>query len=183
MLFRSPTHGGISVAMLEESRTNGDAPEESVIIWYGSDAYRIRSFAQFWSYAFYKSFETALPTAMMSKIQGLTLLGEAIKSVDQFGTTINDMRAGKLRDTLVATDHRLIILTKTAQPLEDALDVARREQEEEKLAKRADETLLARGELDLGGMSRLLDRMEGDGGAQNITLGNPRRVLFASSKS
>ena len=56
------------------------------------------------------------------------------------------------------------------------------DQAEEKETRKTDQALLARGELDLGGMDRLLENMEGSG-SHSLLLGNPRKVLFASSTS
>lgn len=169
-----PTRGGLTIASLQS--TTGDMPEDSVIIWFGSHAYRIPDLAKFIS--------RTKPT--LTPIQGLSLLGEAIASIDQFDTTTKDARMAIPRDVLVSTDHRLIILANAAQPAERTLNSGLESGIEDLEIRRTDQALLARGELDIGGMSRLLDNMEGGGagfGSQSMVLGNPRRVLFASSTS
>jgi hypothetical protein len=89
------------------------------------------------------------------------------------------------RDALVSTEHRLMIITSATEPLGRDFNAAfAREQAETEETRRTDQALLASGELDLGGMDRLLEDMEGSGSGQhNLVLGNPRRVLFASSTS
>jgi hypothetical protein len=171
-----PKHGGISIASLPS--TTGGLPEDSAVIWYGSDAYRIPNLAQLWSRTASGMAGTSLPRPSLSSIQGLKLLGESITSVDQFDTTVKDARMAVPRDVLISTDHRLIILTNAAQPLGRGTDATfDNEHVEEQVARRADQALLARGELDIGGMDRLMEDMEGSG-SQSL-LGNPRRVLFA----
>ena len=60
-----------------------------------------------------------------------------------------------------------------------------REKVEDETSTRTDQALLTRGELDLGGMDRMLESMEGSGTSaavsKNLTMGGPRKVLFASS--
>lgn len=175
-----PTRGGISIASLPP--TNEGAPEESVLLWYGTDIYRIANLGQFWSRTA-SSGDSSLSRPALSKMQGLALFGEAITSVHQFDTTTKEARMAVPRDTLVSTDHRLIILTTTTQPLGWDLNAPfDKEQAEEEETRRTDQALLARGELDLGGMDRLLEDMEGSG-QRSLVLGNPRKVLFASSTS
>ena len=90
------------------------------------------------------------------------------------------------RDTLISTEHRLIITASTSQPLgRDLNAIFAREQVEDDASNRTDQALLTHGELDLGGMDRMLESMEGSGtsGAvsKSLTMGGPRKVLFASS--
>lgn len=85
------------------------------------------------------------------------------------------------RDILIAAEHRLIIVANTNRPLgRDLNAVFAKEQAEEEETRRTDQALLSRGELDLGGMDRMLEDMEGSG-SRSLVLGNPRKVLFASS--
>jgi hypothetical protein len=179
----NPPHGGITIASLPAA--TGGTPEDSAIIWYGADVYRIPNVAQFWSRSASGGDKVTLSRPSISAIEGISLLGESITSIDQFDTTIKDARMARPRDALISTDHRLIFLTQVAAPLTRALDPNVAEQtDEEEDVRRADQALLARGELDLGGMDRLLEDMEGSGSlSQSLALGNPRRVLFASSRS
>jgi hypothetical protein len=177
-----PTRGGVSVASLPS--TTGGPLEDSILVWYGSDAYRIPNLGQFWTKT--ASGNTgALSGSGLTKIPGLALYGEAITSVDQFGTTTQEARMAIPRDSLISTEHRLIITTNAVQPVgRDLNGVFAGEQAEEKEARKNDLALLTSGELDLGGMDRLLENLEGSGsGQRSLMLGGPRKVLFASSTS
>lgn len=179
-----PPRGGVSVASLLS--TTGGTSEDSVVLWYGSEAFRIPDLEKFWTRAASGNDNGgSLPAPGLISLQGLALHGEAITSVNQLDTTVREARLAIPRDVLVSTDHRLIITVNTAQPLGRDLNAAlAKEQAEEVEARRTDQALLARGELDIGGMGRLLEDMEGSGsvnGQRSMTLGNPRKVLFASS--
>ncbi|KAH7138252.1 hypothetical protein B0J11DRAFT_513956 [Dendryphion nanum] len=168
-----PTHGAVSIVSLASS--DGGAAEESVLIQYGTDIYRIANLVQFWSR------NDSGSKGGLTKLHDINLLGEAITSVNQFETTVKDARLAIPRDTLISTEHRLIITTTTAQPLGRDLNADfENGQTEELEIRKTDQALLARGELDLGGMDRLLEDLEGSG-SRSLALGNPRKVLFASS--
>lgn len=177
------TRGGISVAAL--SGSNGAAAEDSVLIWYGSDIYRIADLAKFWSRTASASNGNSLPSPGLAQIQDISLLGEAITSISQFDTTLQASRMAIPRDTLISTEHRIIIITSASQPLgRDLNGMFAQEQAETEDARRTDQALLNHGELDIGGMDRLLDSIEGSGSLGTKLIlgpGNPRKVLFASS--
>lgn len=177
-----PSRGGIAIASLPPS--NGGTPEDSMIVWYGADVYRIPNLEQFWS-RIASGATSSLSKPAISKIHGLSLFGEAITFVDQFDTTAKEARMAIPRDVLISTDRRLIITTSATRPFARDLNAAfEKDEAEEEQARRADQALLAEGELDLGGMDRLLEDMEGSGsGGRSLVLGNPRKVLFASSTS
>lgn len=172
--------GGISVATLHS--TSGGTPEDSVILWYGSDAYRIPNLSQFWARSASGS-GGSLYGPGLARIQGLNLHGEFVRAIQQFDTTTAAARMAIPRDLLVVAEHRLVILTSTiAQPGRDlGSTLFDKDRAEEDDMRRADQTLLAQGELDLGGMDRLLDSMESSvTDVKTSGLGNPRKVLFAS---
>ncbi|KAF5844761.1 hypothetical protein GGP41_008741 [Bipolaris sorokiniana] len=176
------TRGGISVATLPSA--NGTS-EDSVIIWYGSEIYRIADLAKFWTRTVSASNGSSLPGPGL-QIQDVSLCGEAITSVSQFDTTTQASRMAIARDTLISLEHRLVIAASTSQPLgRDMNAVFAREQLEEETTTRTDQALLTHGELDLGGMDRMLDSMESSvtnaAVSKNLTAGGPRKVLFASS--
>jgi hypothetical protein len=173
--------GGISVASLPSS--TGTAPEDSVIIWYGSEVYRIADLAKFWARTASASNGNTLPSPGLTQIQDISLHGETITSISQFETTSQASRMAVPRDTLISAEHRLIISTGTNKTFgRDLNGTFAQEQAESEEARRTDQALLSHGELDLGGMDRLLDDMEGSGTiSKSLTLGNPRKVLFASS--
>ncbi|KAH7378738.1 hypothetical protein BKA66DRAFT_142092 [Pyrenochaeta sp. MPI-SDFR-AT-0127] len=175
------THGGVSVASSPSS--NGAAPEVSVIIWYGTEVYKIADLAKFWARAASASSGGSLPGPGL-QIQDVSLLGEAITSISQFDTSSQASRMAISRDTLISAEHRLIITASTSQPLgRDLNAMFAQERVEDEETRKTDQALLSRGELDLGGMDRLLDDMEGSGTiSKSLTLGSgPRKVLFASS--
>ncbi len=177
------TRGGVSVASI--TSVNGAASEDSVIIWYGSEIYRIADLIKFWTRTASTSSGGSLPSPGL-QVQDVVLCGEAITSVSQFDTTAQASRMAVARDTLISAEHRLIITVSTSQPLgRDLNAMFTREQVEDESSNRTDQALLTRGELDLGGMDRMLESMEGSGtsGAvsKSLTMGGPRKVLFASS--
>ena len=174
-----PTRGGVSVASLPSA--NGAKPEDSVVIWYGTEVHRIPDLAKFWDRTAVSSSGSSLARSGLSQVQDIPLLGESITSIDQFLTTTKEARSAIPRDIILAAEHRLLIATNTNQPLgRDISAVSASEQAEEDEARKTDQALLHRGELDLGGMDRLLGEME-TSGSRSVVLGNPRKVLFASS--
>jgi hypothetical protein len=174
-------HGGVTVAALSSS--NGAAAEESVIIWYGSEVYRIADLAKFWARTASASGGNSLPSPSLAQMTDISLLGEMITSISQFDTTSQASRMAVPRDLLISAEHRLIVTTTTTKSLgRDLNAMFSQEQTETDDARRTDQALLSHGELDLGGMDRLLDDMESSGTvSKSLTLGGPRKVLFASS--
>ncbi|KAF2641624.1 hypothetical protein P280DRAFT_489958 [Massarina eburnea CBS 473.64] len=177
----TPTRGGISVASLAATR---DEPvKDSVVIWYGTEVHRIADLAKFWARNVAGSSGTSLPGPGLSQLQDVSVLGESITSIDQFDTTVQNARMAIPRDIVVSGEHRLIIAANSAQQVaRDPTALFTRERVEEEELRRTDQALLSRGELDLGGMDRMLGSMEASG-SQSLVLGNPRKVLFASSAS
>ncbi|KAH7393879.1 hypothetical protein DE146DRAFT_660236 [Phaeosphaeria sp. MPI-PUGE-AT-0046c] len=176
-----PPRGGVSVASLYSP--NGAETEDSAIIWYGRDIYRIADVSKFWTRTASASSGNSLPSPSISQIQDISLLGEVVTSISQFDTTSQASRMAVPRNILISTEHRLIITTSTAQSLgRDFNSMFAQEQAELDEAMRTDQALLSHGELDLGGMDRLLDDMDNSGiTSKSLALGNPRKVLFASS--
>jgi hypothetical protein len=171
-----PPRGGISVA--SSSASQGEQVEDSVVMWYGAEVHRIPDLAKFWARTVTGSKGNSLPGPGLLHLQDLSMLGEAITSVGQFR---KETRTTVPRDILIAGEHRLVIATTTPKEVREGLSAnSARERAEEEDAKKADNALLIRGELDLGGMDRLLGDMEGSD-TRNLVLGNPRKVLFASS--
>jgi hypothetical protein len=173
--------GGLSVASLPSA--SGAGCEDSVIIWYGFEVYRIADLAKFWTRTASANSGNSLPSPGLAQIQDIPLLGETITSISQFDTTSQASRMAVPRDTLISAEHRLIISTCTSKSVGHEGSAAfAQEVAESDEARRTDQALLTHGELDLGGMERLLDNMNGSGTiSKSLTLGNPRKVLFASS--
>ena len=179
-----PTRGGVSVASSISS--NGAVSEDSVILWYGTEVFRIADLTKFWTRNSSASRGQSLPGPGLTQIHDIPLLGESISSITQFDTTPAASRMAIGRDILIAAEHRLIISTSTNQPQGRDLGAmfTLPPQVGEEDSRRADQALLTRGELDIGGMDRLLENMEGSGsgsGLKSLTMGNPRKVLFASA--
>ncbi|KAH6873303.1 hypothetical protein BKA58DRAFT_439375 [Alternaria rosae] len=177
------TRGGVSVASITSN--NGASAEDSVLIWYGSEIHRIADLIKFWTRTASASSGGSLPGPGL-QLQDVVLCGESITSVSQFDTTAQASRMAVARDILISAEHRLIITASTSQPLgRDLNAMFAREKVEDETSTRTDQALLTRGELDLGGMDRMLESMEGSGTSaaisKNLTMGGPRKVLFASS--
>jgi hypothetical protein len=174
------TRGGVSVA--SSLASSGAASEDTVLIWYGSEVYKIADLAKFWARTASASSGGSLPGPGI-QVQDVALHGEAITSVSQFDTTTQASRMAVARDALISAEHRLIITASTTQPLgRDLHAMFARGQVEDAAATRTDKALLTRGELDLGGMERMLEDMDGGGTtSKSLTMGGPRKVLFASS--
>ncbi|KAF2849250.1 hypothetical protein T440DRAFT_490502 [Plenodomus tracheiphilus IPT5] len=176
----SATRGGVSVASSQP--ITGGAGEESVLIWYGYEIHKIADLAKFWTRTASANGGTSLSGPGL-QIQDVSLFGEAITSVSQFETTTQASRMAVARDILISAEHRLVITTTTSQPLgRDSNAMFAKKSQEEESMRNVDQALLSRGELDLGGMDRLLENMEGVGTvSKTLTMGGPRKVLFASS--
>ncbi|KAI4668744.1 uncharacterized protein J4E78_002572 [Alternaria triticimaculans] len=177
------TRGGVSVASIRSN--NGVSAEDSILIWYGSEIHRIADLMKFWTRTASASSGGSLPGPGLQQ-QDVVLCGESITSVSQFDTTAQASRMAVPRDILISAEHRLIITASTSQPLgRDLNAMFAREKVEDETSTRTDQALLTRGELDLGGMDRMLESMEGSGtsaaASKNLTMGGPRKVLFASS--
>ncbi|KAF2001095.1 hypothetical protein P154DRAFT_490917 [Amniculicola lignicola CBS 123094] len=181
-----PNHGGVSVASLQSD--NGGAPEDAVIVWYGSDVYRIANLSQFWTRTASGNAAGGFLSPGLSRIQGLPLFGEAITSISQFATTTKEARMAIPRDVLVAGEHRLVVLTSVAQAEgRDLNGLFQKERSEMEELRQTDRALLGRGELDLGGVERLLGDMEAGGSGSaafgSMVLGGQRKVGFTNSTS
>jgi len=154
----------------------------SVLIWYGSELYRIADLAKFWARTASANSSAAM-TGPGLQLQHMSLSGEAITSVSQFEITAQAARMAVSRDILISAEHRLIIITSMSKPLgRDLIAMFAKGRQEDDLTRKVDQALLTRGELDLGGVDRLLENMEGSGSvSKTLTMGGPRKVLFASS--
>ena len=164
--------GGISVATSSGARSG--QTDESVIVWFGSDIYSIPSMQAFWQRS-----TTAggggfgsLYAPGLTHVSDINLMNENITSISQFAsksTTASGLgQMNMQRDILVSAEHRLIIL-QSVRPAPPARALFQQEAAERPLSR--DQRMLDVGELDLGGMDRMLDDMAGDR--------KPRRVGFA----
>ncbi|RMY75451.1 hypothetical protein D0863_02588 [Hortaea werneckii] len=174
-LFSGPTKvpgvaakGGISVSA-SNSRTG--QVDESVVMWYNGDVYAIPSLQQFWQ----RSTNSgggfgSLYSPGLTHVTDINLRNEEITSISQFDSTSNSFgQMNTQRDLLVSAEHRFIVL-QTLRPSTPSRMLF--QQVAERPASR-DQRMLDAGELDLGGMDRMLDNMA-NGDAR------PRRVGFAA---
>ena len=161
--------GGISIT---SSSARSGQPDESVLMWYGSDIYSIPSLQSFWQRSMSSTGGIgSLYSPGLTHITDINLTNENITSMSQFASKATTTGLGQMntkRDLLISAEHRLII-SQSIRP--DAPAKGLFQQAIERPTSR-DQRMLDVGELDLGGMDRMLDSMaNGDG--------RPRRVGFA----
>lgn len=176
--------GGISITKFEDPMRENTANEAGTL-WHGT---KILTIPDLHTYC-----ETQVSgranlfgangRSQPIKIDDLDLGGEMASSVDHLPLTTPNGTPPAHRDLVIAAEHRLVFI---AAPLEEA------EQEDSALSADAekpdstDQQLLARGELDVGGMERVLAGMShGNGNGHGLVGGFPngavgkRKVLFA----
>jgi len=163
--------GGISVT--QNSFRTGQT-DESVVMWYGSDVYTIPSLQAFWqrSTAGSGGGFGSLYSPGLTHITDINLMNEAITSISQFGSKSSSNSLGQMntqRDLLVSAEHRFIILQSTRPPT-PAKALFQQAVAERPTSR--DQRMLDAGDLDIGGMDRMLDSMANDDA-------RPRRVGFA----
>ncbi|KAF2144746.1 uncharacterized protein K452DRAFT_306517 [Aplosporella prunicola CBS 121167] len=166
--------GGISVSTSVNNSTG--AVEDSVVLWYGDEAFRIPHLQQFWA----RSGSSTLYGPGLTKVDGLNLQGEMIGGIEQFARKATEARMGIPRDLLIRSESRLIVLAHSSpsKPASGGSSLFAKELEERQQEDKIDRDLLKRGELDLGGMDRLLEGMTGGAGE-----GPVRRVGFTGLAS
>lgn len=168
--------GGVSVS----STTQSSSTDDSVLIWYGSEVHSIPSLRKLLSRSGKDTGTLYGPG--VSRIEGFDTYSETINSAHQLAQRQEPTSAGlgslDQRDLLITTEHRFILVTST-RPQLAARTAARQNMDllDSPLHKR-DQLLLGQGELDIGGVDRLLDGMVGVEATGRL---NPRRVGFAST--
>ncbi|KAF2096881.1 hypothetical protein NA57DRAFT_78471 [Rhizodiscina lignyota] len=168
--------GGISVSQRPSTvdGIGGSAADESIIIWYADAAY-------------------SLHRPALSQIEGVDTSGEMLTSIDQFPANESTRGTSHTQpDLLIAAEHRLQIIAKNPGHLngtlsnalvrvEDDADDDDNDNDDEEMADaledRTDKELLLRGELDIAGMDRMLDSMNGS----RFGVARGRRVGFAAT--
>lgn len=154
-----------------QSTTRTGQTDESVLINFGSDLYSIPSLQTFWQRSTNTTSSGALYSSGLTHLSDINLMSENITSTAQFGANSSSANLGQMntqRDILVSAEHRLIILQNLRPPTPSrALFQKATEQPTAR-----DQRMLDAGELDVGGMDRMLDSLaNGDN--------RPRRVGFA----
>ncbi|THX33876.1 hypothetical protein D6D10_07728 [Aureobasidium pullulans] len=156
--------------------------DDSVVLWYGSEAYHISSLASLWQRSLNSSGKDigSLYGPGLSHIEGLDLSGEILNGITQFPTRSTALNLGALsqRDFAVTGEYRLVII-QSMRPQTPAKSLFTQATAGAGNGSSIfDQQLLDRGELDLGGMDRLLDGMgtRTNGFAPAVT---KKRVGFA----
>lgn len=170
MLFRgrqiapvaqSSIRGAISVTTMHRSVTG--LSDESIVIWHGGQNMLIPSLLSFWRFNAKGNFDPSNRNKPQP-ISGINLLGQLQTGVSQLRSPSSHNKLGGedsiKHDILIAAEHQLILLA----PALDAVVAENSRQPTAVAAYEAtdsDQELLNRGELDIGGMSRVLAGMAG----------------------
>ncbi|KAJ9647018.1 hypothetical protein H2199_002004 [Coniosporium tulheliwenetii] len=166
--------GGICVS--STASNTGGAPYDSILIWYDNSVYRIPNLQQYWART--TSGNTgSLYGSGLARIESLDLQGEFINGIEQFELESTAAKITNQRDLLVVAERRLILLGNEIKSGKD-VTLFRSEQEQDGQIKSADQKMLASQELDLAGMGRVLDGM--NGASNGIQTGLGKRVGFAA---
>ncbi|KAK3620436.1 hypothetical protein LTR56_023408 [Elasticomyces elasticus] len=162
--------GGVSVV---SSSLRANLPDESVILWYNGEIYSIPSLQTFWQRSTRITSNGGgggLYAPGLTHITDINLGGERVTSISQFAPTAASSGVGQMntqRDLLVSGEHRFIILQglRGTAPARGLFQEVVRDGEK-------DQRMLDFGQLDLGGIERVMDGMvNGEG--------RTRRVGFA----
>jgi hypothetical protein len=134
--------------------------DDSVVLWYGSEAYHISSLAALWQRSLNSSGKDigSLYGPGLSHIEGLDLSGEILNGVTQFPIRSTAINLGpmSLRDFAVTGEYSLVIIQSMRPQTPSRSLFAQAASNGPSIF---DQQLLERGELDLGGMDRLLNGM------------------------
>jgi hypothetical protein len=137
--------------------------DDSVVMWYGNDAYHISSLAALWQRSLNSSGKDigSLYGPGLSHIEGLDLSGEILNGVTQFPVRSTAINLGpmSLRDFAVTGEYSLVIIQSMRPQTPSRSLFAQATGGASNGPSIFDQQLLERGELDLGGMDRLLDGM------------------------
>lgn len=178
--FENAHKGGMSVAA---TTTSHGTPDDSVIMWYGGEAYHVPSLVSLWQRSVNSSGRDvgSLYGPGLAHIEGLDMSGETLNSIAQFPARSTNTAAniGNIthRDMIVTGEYRFIIIS-SVRPQTPAKSLfARGEVAGSPKTTTFDLQLLEKGELDLGGVDRLLDGMTGI--EKTNGFGKPKRVGFA----
>ncbi|KAK7710535.1 hypothetical protein SLS57_008302 [Botryosphaeria dothidea] len=184
--------GGVSVS--STPHPSSGQPEDSIVIFYGDDMYRIPHLQQFWSRSTHSTGSGSLYGPGLTRVDSVSLFGEPVTDVEQFGKPKGAAaRMGVPRDLLVVGERRIVVLATITPSEAKTGSLFAKELEAMDRTDKVDQDLLRRGELDIGGMDRLLDNMAtggaGQGDPRSLRLGNGgaaqsvRRVGFAGLSS
>nr|POE96946.1 nucleoporin nup37 [Quercus suber] len=152
-------HGGISIAI---SGNRGSQLDESVLIWHNSEVYTIQSLLTFWQRS--TSSDGAgfgsLHSPGIVHMNDINLMSESITSLAQLAVKAGNASFGRMnshRDFVLSTEHRIII-SQNLVPSTNARTLFR-QPDGKSMPRDNDLKMLEHGDLDIGGMDRLLDSM------------------------
>ncbi|KAL1642726.1 hypothetical protein SLS58_005230 [Diplodia intermedia] len=170
------SHGGVSISS-SFTAVGGGQVEDSIVIFYGDDLYRIPNLQQFWSRSTHSTSSGSLYGPGLTRVDGASLYGEPVTDVEQFGKPKGAAaRMGVPRDLLVVGERRIVVLATVSPEAKAGGNLFARELEATDRTDRVDQDLLRRGELDIGGMDRMLDTLA-SGGAGTLGAGGPQGAL------
>lgn len=165
-LFAGPTktsssrdQGGISVTPTTAHNVRTD---ESVVMWYNSDIYSIPSVQAFWQRSMSNSSGSgfgSLYSPSLTHITDANLMNEYITSISQFATSSSTSSLGQMntqRDLLISAEYHLLMLQSVR------LARALFQQAAQRPSSR-DQKMLDAGDLDVGGLDRMMDSMANAG--------------------
>ena len=195
---RSTTHfpglprGGISISALPSSK-EGAKPDDAVVLWYEHGLYAIPSLQKHWQ----RVINGTGKISSLERVRDFSTYSEEITNVSQaplpaaFSNVHSTSAiAGIQQDIVVSTDHRLLMLcperlTPQTQSSavrrlfgtasggqEDTGDAGNLMDLDEEDVMRMDQDMLSKGQLDLGGLDRMLSGMDGIGSGSFSRLGN-----------
>jgi len=174
--------GGLSVTTFP-TRSFG-IPDNAVTLWYRNDVYFIPSLMNLWNRKASSNGGDAgsLYGSGVTRMDTVDLSNEVINSVVQLPSNQVAASSGlgniTQRDLLVTSEHRLIVLANARPQIKPKATQAR---EPESPTAKLDQAKLSRGDLDIGGMSRMLDSMTGLVASNHVPgFGRDRKVGFAA---
>lgn len=171
--------GGISAV---PSTSSHGSVDDSIVLWYGNEMHHIPSLMNLWQRSASSSGQDtgSLYGPGLSRVEGFDLSGEMINCVTQLHPkekVAPGLGKSVQKDFLITAEHRIIIL-EGANDIIPGRTLFNGEPEPESLVLRREQRLLDSGDLDIGGMDRMLDSMAGiekTGG-----FGKGKRVGFAA---
>jgi hypothetical protein len=163
-------HGAISVSL---SPSRSGISDESVVMWYGNEVYTIPSISSFCQRSASSeggSFGSLYGPGLV-QLSEINLRNENISAIAQFAASESASNLGQMnvpRDLFIAAEYQAIVL-QTVKPAVPARSLFQAASTTDRPPLQQDQRMLDAGELDLGGMDRLLDSMAN----------RPRKVGFA----
>lgn len=175
-------YGQISVVQINSARDPN--PEESILIRRGDQIATIPSLFSLWRSAVRTTgtFDASSRCKVVN-IENVHLFGEKTISINHLPAALRKERETGRRgfDILIAAEHRLVILAPKLTGFEQEKANSETEQQILNLSPSAevDQAMLTKGELDVGGMDRLLSGMAGPNRPQGLRSPLKRSRMFS----